>query len=311
MNTAKALELFLDSRQELFLSPHTLAWYRYTLAPLAAAAPESPTEHQVRAWLRSAPSASSQRTWRRACRAFFRFCERDSRLCYPNPALEIPPAPGEHRLRPRVLTEAELRRLLAAAATDPVDDAAVTVLLDSGMRVGELASMRLEHIEVRPLPGGERQTIAVIRGKTGEREAPLSPESMRAILRIGHPSGLGPVFAITGRDGRRRPMANRTLVHRVRAAFERAGITGAKRGPHTLRHTFATLYIRAGGNVTHLQQVLGHATIRQTMVYVHLEKSAAFREHAALSPIRALSRPRQWALDDIRALDEVPEEMNA
>ena len=41
-------------------------------------------------------------------------------------------------------------------------------------------------------------------------------------------------------------------------------------GPHALRHTFATNYIRAGGGVRQLQVILGHQRIETTMVYVHL-----------------------------------------
>ncbi len=42
---------------------------------------------------------------------------------------------------------------------------------------------------------------------------------------------------------------------------------------HVARHTFATTYIRNGGNVLKLQKLLGHSQIKHTLVYVHLVES--------------------------------------
>ena len=39
---------------------------------------------------------------------------------------------------------------------------------------------------------------------------------------------------------------------------------------HTLRHSFATEYIKSGGNVWELRSLLGHASINSTMVYLHM-----------------------------------------
>jgi len=44
---------------------------------------------------------------------------------------------------------------------------------------------------------------------------------------------------------------------------------------HLARHTFATNFLRAGGNVVNLQKLLGHSNIRETMVYVHIVEQEA------------------------------------
>ena len=51
-----------------------------------------------------------------------------------------------------------------------------------------------------------------------------------------------------------------------------AGQMGIKRdiNYHTGRHTFATNYLRAGGKLTNLQQILGHSNINTTMIYAHI-----------------------------------------
>jgi site-specific recombinase XerD len=44
---------------------------------------------------------------------------------------------------------------------------------------------------------------------------------------------------------------------------------------HVARHTFATNFLRAGGNVVKLQKLLGHSNIRETMIYVHIVEQEA------------------------------------
>jgi site-specific recombinase XerD len=47
---------------------------------------------------------------------------------------------------------------------------------------------------------------------------------------------------------------------------------------HVARHTFATSFLRAGGNVEKLQLLLGHSDIKQTMIYAHIVQSDANSE---------------------------------
>lgn len=52
--------------------------------------------------------------------------------------------------------------------------------------------------------------------------------------------------------------------------LEKAGCTLLKRPWHALRHTFASHYMMAGGNILTLQKILGHGDIKMTMIYAHL-----------------------------------------
>ena len=66
---------------------------------------------------------------------------------------------------------------------------------------------------------------------------------------------------------------------------EKAKITGVRCSPHTLRHTFATNYIRNGGDPFSLQQLLGHSDIKTCMIYVHMAGVALREAHAKFSPV--------------------------
>ena len=73
-----------------------------------------------------------------------------------------------------------------------------------------------------------------------------------------------------------------------RRLFDRAGIRGPKKGAHTLRHTFATMWLRYGGGLRQLQTIMGHKHIETTMIYVHLAGHDVLVEHARYSPVRTL-----------------------
>ncbi len=52
--------------------------------------------------------------------------------------------------------------------------------------------------------------------------------------------------------------------------LEEAACTEMQRPWHALRHTFASHYMMAGGNILTLQKILGHSDIKMTMIYAHL-----------------------------------------
>jgi len=52
--------------------------------------------------------------------------------------------------------------------------------------------------------------------------------------------------------------------------------------PHKWRHTFATTYIRNGGKLPFLQQLLGHANLKTTQKYLHLTKDDIIKEDIAI-----------------------------
>ena len=148
------------------------------------------------------------------------------------------------------------------------------LLLDTGLRVGEVAGLTLPDV-------GEYSLR--VTGKVGDRQVPVSPWIREAILAIVE----GDLCWVSQcRPGR--PLGRSGIQRAVRKVLRRAGLRGTKLGPHTLRHTFGTEYCRLGGNVRALQAIMGHERLDTTMRYVHLAGQAVAEDHAKASPFTNL-----------------------
>jgi site-specific recombinase XerD len=72
----------------------------------------------------------------------------------------------------------------------------------------------------------------------------------------------------------------------IRRLFRRAGVTGVKIGPHTVRHTFAINSFRNGAREFDVQVILGHSTLTMTRAYMSdIGSDDAMKAHALFSPV--------------------------
>jgi integrase len=161
----------------------------------------------------------------------------------------------------------------------------VATSIYAGLRKGEL--MGLRWIDVN-LDGGlltvaRSYTLAPKSGKP--RHVPINPE-LAVILRRWREQcpttdeGLVfPLFDVIGgwRMGFRRETLH--LHHYLKAA----GCHVPAKPWHALRHTFASHFMMAGGNILTLQKLLGHASVEQTMCYAHLAPDFMRAEVARMS----------------------------
>lgn len=282
---------FLASRAAARRSPRTLAWYRYILTQLIEAndgqLPTTP--EQIERWLATSRTSSYQRSRLSAVKAFYTWAVSRGRIKRKrNPVRTLSAA--KPRSLPRTFTESELRAILAAAReSHPMDYAAVVTLLDTGIRIGELASLTTGRI-------GRGELLVV--GKTGERTVPISAPARAELMRLALPDPRSPIFRNLNPHGQltNTPMTADRLGKRVRRVVIDAGLTGKRLGPHTFRHTFATEFLRRGGNVYALKAILGHSSVTTTEIYLHLVRDDIAAAHTRSTPLTELLRPQQWGL---------------
>lgn len=194
-------------------------------------------------------------------------------------------APVLRRSLPHVLDVEDVERLLAAPAgeswREQRDRALLEVLYASGARVSEACGLRLEHLspELRVLR---------LSGKGGRmRVVPLGERARAALERwIGAgrarlPGARSRSEVFLTRSGR--PLTRIDAWRRVKAAALRTGLP-VEISPHALRHSFATHLLAGGADLRSVQEMLGHASIRTTEVYTHLDADHVRSLHRLYHP---------------------------
>ncbi len=270
METKTATASFLGYCVYRGLRPKTLEFYSWGLNYLEQAYDELP-EHrrEIVAIIGSRHLAQeSRRCLQRIFRRFFRWAEQEFEQV--NPMLDLEPLPKAKSV-PRVLSADEVLAVWSACDSDH-ERAMVAVVLDTGIRLGEVANLMKGDLGTETLR---------VNGKVGDRLVPIS-KSVRDML-LGLAANGQDIWV--GRQGR----LTRSGIQRVyQGILRRAGLTGRKLGPHLLRHTFGTQYCRAGGNVRILQEIMGHESLETTMIYVHLASRAVIEDHFSHSPVKTL-----------------------
>src|ERR687888_1911322 len=200
-----------------------------------------------------------------AIREYFRFLEGVG-LITKSPATGIETPKRERNAR-QFLRSDEYTKMLSLAGANPRDYAVLQVFLQTGIRVSELANLRLADIDfIKP--------AITVRGKGSvEREIALEKKGIHALksyLAIRPDSVSHRVFL----NYKGEPISERGIRKLVVKYRKEAGIT-KKASCHTLRHTFATYKAEKGVSPFQLQQWLGHANLNTTQIYVHLGKQNA------------------------------------
>jgi len=80
-----------------------------------------------------------------------------------------------------------------------------------------------------------------------------------------------------------RPLGRERVWRIVRDCARAAGITKAVH-PHTLRHSFATHLLQGGADLRAIQEMLGHANVKTTELYTHLDPSRLRSVHSKFHP---------------------------
>ncbi len=273
------------------VSTNTLHAYRRDVADLSAflhrtgrTLEDASTEH-LRDYLRDlaerpggGPVLAGRTVARRlsAVRQFYRFMVSEDRRT-DDPAAAID-SPKLGRSLPKVLSEADVDLLLAAAARRPGADgvrlvALLETLYATGLRVSELVGLPLAAI-------ARDGQVLLVRGKGGkERLVPLSDPARAALA--GY-LGIRDRFLVPARLARQAPflfpsrrsregyLTRQRFAQLLKELAIDAGIDPQRVSPHVLRHAFATHMLNRGADLRSVQKMLGHADISTTQIYTHV-----------------------------------------
>lgn len=188
------------------------------------------------------------------------------------------PSIEQSRKLPTVLNNTELKQLMKACRLLK-HKLLIGLCYGCGLRCGEVRNLLVGDVDL------ERRMVHVRQGKGGkDRVLPLGYllcRGLRKYLATEKPS----TFLFTGNSGEALSQRGAQLI--MSSAVKKAGILKIHVSLHTLRHTFATHLLEQGVSILTIKELLGHAHIYTTMIYLQLVRPAFTTK---LCPLDALYR---------------------
>ncbi len=228
----------------------------------------------------AAPSLSRRLV---AIRVFLRYLQQEGMLS--SNVTETMDSPKLWKLLPATLTPAEVERLLQAPRLDKTlglrDRALLETLYGTGLRVSELANLRIEDLQfdagyLRCLGKGRKERIVPLGGAAATYLNKYINEARPVLDRTKSSPA---VFLST----RGQALSRKTVWQLIRRCTRDAGIA-KKVSPHTLRHSFASHLLANNAPLRVIQEMLGHADIATTQIYTHVDAPRLQQIHRQFHP---------------------------
>lgn len=189
--------------------------------------------------------------------------------------LRIPRPRKEHHL-PSVLTQAECMQIFSFVE-NPKHRLILLIGYGAGLRRSEIVNLKWEDILF------EEHRIHVKQSKGKKDRIVMLPYSLVAYLQQYRSLFPDETWVFPGQY-KGEALSGRTVQVVMKQAVVKAGLE-KKATVHTLRHSFATHLLESGTDLRYIQQLLGHASVKTTMVYTHITPKA---EKNIISPLDRL-----------------------
>lgn len=301
---SQALEGYYLHVRARRLSEHTLADYANTYRKFADYLDGDPlltaiTRNDIESFLASFDpdliSAKTLLNYHTGLAALYTWALSEGLVSCHVPRQVTPPDPEKKEIIP--FTEADVKLMLASlertkpyrragqlqpsdrALPNPLRNRAIILtLLDTGLRASELCSLRLANADLK------NQRLTRVMGKgSRERTALLSAKTAKSIWRYltTRPEARPKYALFPGDDDQ--PFQRQSLARLIKRIGDRAGVPNAH--PHRFRHTFAINFLKNGGNIFVLQELLGHSSLEMVKHYLHLANLNTEEVHRHASPV--------------------------
>ena len=158
------------------------------------------------------------------------------------------------------------------------------LLLDTGLRIGELINLRMEDVHM------DEGFLKVIGKGKKERIVPIGSNAQRALQRYLFRYRSKPIYQEIDNVflyAYGKPLTENSIKLIFVRLAKRSGVY--RLHAHLCRHTFATRFLINGGDVFILQQILGHSTLEMVRHYVNLASSHVTIQHQRFSPMDRIS----------------------
>lgn len=221
----------------------------------------------------------------RTLRAFFGWLHREG-LIKENIASNLKP-PRIPRKIISTLSDGEIKAILDAFnqgdTTDFRNKAIFMILIDSGLRIGELSNLKMSGIK-------QNGSILQVMGKgQKERIVPIGINAQRALQRYlfrDRSKAMNPEIDYVFLSQYGQHLTENGIKLALKRIARKSDVT--RLHAHLCRHTFATRFLNNGGDIFTLQQILGHSTLEMVRHYANVSSSQIQLQHLKCSPLDRL-----------------------
>ncbi len=197
-------------------------------------------------------------------RFFFRLYGMEDR------ALKLPSI-SNHRKLPTVFSREELKRLFKAPQRLK-HRVLFSLTYSAGLRVSEVCSLKITDID------SDRMQIKVSDSKGNKDRYIILSERILPGLRKYFKSSKPKKYLFNGKQ-KGNPLSHNAAQTSFRLALEKAKIN-KEASMHTLRHSFGTHLLEDGVDIVTIKELMGHANIETTMIYLHVAKIDKTNAHS-------------------------------
>jgi integrase/recombinase XerD len=225
----------------------------------------------------------------RTLKAFFAWAEREEYIPA-NLMVKIPVPKAEVKVI-TTFTEVQLQSLFSLCLSSNGHSirnmVILLLLLDCGLRVSELVGIELNDLNLT-------DGVIKIRKAKGNREryVPVGSTVQKTLwkyINTSRPESFSPKINNLILNDNGLPLTKNGVQQILRRYGRKAGFSGVRCSPHTLRHTFARNYLLNGGDIFSLQKILGHTSLASVRMYLNLFANDIKTQHTRFSPVDNLT----------------------
>jgi len=228
----------------------------------------------------------------RTLKAFFSWALREE-FIESNPMIRIPVPKATSKII-NTYTQEQITKLISLCYKSNDSGcrnlAILLLLLDTGIRVSELASIDLNdvnliegYIKIRHAKGGKERLIPI---------GSLVQKSLWKYMNSSRPKPLTQKVTRLFLSNHGVPLTRSGVQQMIRRYGRQADINGVRCSPHTFRHSFAKHYLLNGGDIFSLQRILGHSSLASVRNYLNLFAVDIKKQHQRFSPVDNLAEHR-------------------
>ena len=202
-------------------------------------------------------------------RFFFRLYDLEDRV------LKLPTLSNDRKL-PIVLSFDELKRLFFAPQRLK-QRVLLSLIYSAGLRVSEVCNLKISDID------SDRMQVRIVKSKGKmDRYVPLSTYVLKGLRKYIQSSK--PKYYLFNGKVKGEPLGTSAVQQSFRLAIKKANIH-KEVSVHSLRHSYATHLLEQGVDIVTIKELLGHATIQTTMMYLHVAKVNRTNAHSPLDTL--------------------------